>query len=610
VGTLTGTGNSVTYTAPATVGSHTVTATSAADTSKSAATAVSVLAPAILVAVNPSTVSLLPSGTVGITATVTGTTQTAVVWTVDAVANGNATVGTLSGTGNTVTYTAPATTGSHTVTATSAANTASTAATAVTVQTSLPSVTLAMTPSGSTTINGSGSGLFSVAVSGSSNTAVTWSVDGVAGGNATVGTINTGVAMGGVNNHGNQVLYSAPAAAGTHTLTATSAANSAVAASVPVTVAAAAYTVTKPGSIFNVTSYGAVADGASDNGTAFASAIAAASTNGGGVVLVPAAARPYEIACTRTGFGPYGILLPSNVTLQINPGATVQAMAGAPSVCSLIAVGGTNINVVGGGIVDGNVAHNAGKELNLVFLGIGSNITVANLTLQNAPQDGIYLQEGLGYTVANVQIYGVTATGNVRDGLTIDTSSGIVVRDSTFTASGACGIDIEPISGENPTAVSIFNCQITSNANMGLQSGPDDVNDTGTFTNSVFAFNTISGTNIGIYQGNSNGVSIQNNTISSIISKTGEAFAACGIMLNDSTGTLGVTNDLILGNTISSVAANGIYCLNCHNTTIGYNTISNCAGYGIDNLDGTATVENGTDIGSGNTKGNASRGNF
>jgi hypothetical protein len=581
-----------------------VTATSAADATKKATTAISVLAPAIVVAVNPSTASLAPKGTVGITATVSGSTNTAVSWTVDGVANGNATVGTLAGTGNTVTYTAPATTGSHTVTATSAANAANTASTAVTVHAAVSAVTLAMTPSGSTTINGSGSGLFSVAVTGSSNTAVTWSVDGIAGGNATVGTIKTGVAMGGVNNQGNQVLYTAPAAAGTHTLTATSVANPADSASVPVTVAAAAYTVTNPGSIFNVTSYGAVADGASDNGTAFAAAIAAASANGGGVVLVPAAAKPYEIACTRTGFGPYGILLSNNVTLQINAGATVQAKAGAPSVCSLIAVGGSNVNLVGGGTIDGNAANNAGKELNAVFLGVGSNITVANLTIQNAPQDGICLQEGLGYTVSNVQVYGVKATGNGRDGMTIDTSSGIVVRDSTFTASGACGIDIEPISGENPTAVSIFNCQITSNANMGLQSGPDDVNDTGTFTNSVFAFNTISGTNIGIYQGNSNGISILNNTISNINDKTEEDFAACGIMLNDSTGTLGVTNGLIFGNTISSVTSNGIYFLNCHNTEIGYNTITNCGGYGIANMDNSATVEHGTNTGSGNTKGN------
>lgn len=51
---------------------------------------------------------------------------------------------------------------------------------------------------------------FTATVSGNANANVTWSVDGVAGGNATVGTIDaTG-------------LYSAPTAAGTHTITATS----------------------------------------------------------------------------------------------------------------------------------------------------------------------------------------------------------------------------------------------------------------------------------------------------------------------------------------------------------------------------------------------------
>jgi polygalacturonase len=435
-------------------------------------------------------------------------------------------------------------------------------------------------------------------------------VDGIAGGNATVGTIHAGVAMGGVNNQGNQVLYTAPSGAGSHAIMATSVANPADSASVPVTVAAVAYTVINPGSTFNVTSYGAIGDGARNNGPAFADAIAAASAKGGGVVIVPAAAKPYEIACNLSGFGSYGILLPTNVTLQINAGATVQAMAGAPSVCSLIAVGGTNVNIVGGGTVDGNLASNAGKQVDLVFLGIGSNITVANLTLQNAPQDGIFIQEGLGYTVSDVQLYGLTVTGNARDGLTLDTSSGIVVRDSTFSASGACGIDIEPISGENPTQVSIFNSHFTGNANMGIQSGPDDGGDTGTFTHSVFAFNTIFATNIGIYQGNSKGVSIHNNTINNLVTKTEESFAACGIMLNDSTATLGVTNDLVLGNSITASASNGIYCLNCHDTDIGYNTIIDCGGYGIANLDGSATVEDGTNTGSGNARGNTNGSSF
>src|SRR5271155_2842425 len=55
------------------------------------------------------------------TATVTGSTNTAVTWSVDSVANGNATVGTIDATGI---YTPPSAGGIHTVTATSMANTA------------------------------------------------------------------------------------------------------------------------------------------------------------------------------------------------------------------------------------------------------------------------------------------------------------------------------------------------------------------------------------------------------------------------------------------------------------------------------------------------------
>jgi len=66
---------------------------------------------------------------------------------------------------------------------------------------------------------------FSATVTGTTQTGVTWSVDGVAGGNSTVGTITTGG------------LYTAPAGPGTHTVAATSVADTSksAAASVAVT---------------------------------------------------------------------------------------------------------------------------------------------------------------------------------------------------------------------------------------------------------------------------------------------------------------------------------------------------------------------------------------
>jgi chitodextrinase len=66
--------------------------------------------------------------------------------------------------------------------------------------------------------------VFSAAVTGNSNTNVTWAVDAMSGGNATIGTIDS------------NGKYTAPASAGTYTITATSVADVTQSASVPIAV--------------------------------------------------------------------------------------------------------------------------------------------------------------------------------------------------------------------------------------------------------------------------------------------------------------------------------------------------------------------------------------
>lgn len=79
----------------------------------------------VSITVSPSTLQLAPNATSQITATVTGSSNTAVSWS----SNG----GTVAATGNTITYTAPALEGSYTVTATSNANSTKSAQTTVQV---------------------------------------------------------------------------------------------------------------------------------------------------------------------------------------------------------------------------------------------------------------------------------------------------------------------------------------------------------------------------------------------------------------------------------------------------------------------------------------------
>jgi len=177
------------YTAPANVptgGTVTVIATSQADTTKTGAAVVTVTAPAaVVVTVSPKTATVTTGLTKQFSASVTNTSNTAVTWQVNGVNGGSATTGTISATGL---YTAPATVpaGAVTVKAISAAdNTKSDTATVTVV---LP-VSVTMSPK-TASVQAGLTKQFTATVANTSNTAVTWQVNNVTGGNSTVGTVS------------------------------------------------------------------------------------------------------------------------------------------------------------------------------------------------------------------------------------------------------------------------------------------------------------------------------------------------------------------------------------------------------------------------------------
>jgi serine protease len=181
----------------------------------------------VAVTLTPATVSLQTgTGMQTFTAAVTNTSNTAVTWSVNDVAGGNATVGVISTTG---VYTAPAsvpTPATVTVTATSAADTTKSASAQVTLN---APIAVSITPTTASVQTGM-TQTFAASVTGSSNTTVNWSVNGVAGGNATVGMIST------------SGVYTAPMTVPSPamvTVTAVSAADSTKSASAQATVVAA-----------------------------------------------------------------------------------------------------------------------------------------------------------------------------------------------------------------------------------------------------------------------------------------------------------------------------------------------------------------------------------
>jgi hypothetical protein len=128
------------FTAPATVPTSktvTITATSQANAQVVGTTTVTIIPVTVSVLVSPAYASLATGGSEVLTASVVDTTNGAVTWTVNGIANGNASVGTITtiGTGA-VTYTAPASlpaTNPVTITATSAADTTKSSSAVITI---------------------------------------------------------------------------------------------------------------------------------------------------------------------------------------------------------------------------------------------------------------------------------------------------------------------------------------------------------------------------------------------------------------------------------------------------------------------------------------------
>jgi hypothetical protein len=211
------------YSAPAAVPSPaavTITAVAAADTSKSGTATVTVFAP-VTVAIEPTTATVSVSGTYQFAATASNASDPSVSWAVNGVAGGNATLGTVSGAG---VYTAPAvvpTPAQVTLTATAVADTSKSASAIVTVTAAGTGIVVSPRRAAVTTHVAQ---QFSATVTGLGVSSVNWTVDGVAGGNAALGTISVAG------------VYSAPASAGTHLVVATSVADPSRSASASVAV--------------------------------------------------------------------------------------------------------------------------------------------------------------------------------------------------------------------------------------------------------------------------------------------------------------------------------------------------------------------------------------
>jgi Fe-S cluster assembly iron-binding protein IscA len=185
-GTVSPTGR---YTAPSTVpnpANVAVTATSAADKSKSASATVTIIPP-VAVRVSPATIQVVSGGHQQFTATVTGSQDTGVTWSLSGSGCSGSNCGSITSTGL---YSAPGTipNPAHVkVTATSDADSTKSGSATVTV---IAPVVVTISPTSATVAIG-GQQQFQTRVTGSTNTAVDWSVSGAGCSGSGCGTISS-----------------------------------------------------------------------------------------------------------------------------------------------------------------------------------------------------------------------------------------------------------------------------------------------------------------------------------------------------------------------------------------------------------------------------------
>jgi len=191
----------------------------------------------VTVTIAPKSANVLLGATQAFQAAVTGTSDTNVSWEVNGVAGGNSSVGTILATGaDTAMYTAPTVLPSPanvTVTAASSANPQASDSASVSLQ---DNITVNVSPATANVPTG-GEQVFTASVTGAGGaaTGITWNVNGVAGGNATVGTIAATSAT--------TAMYTAPPvppSPAAVTITATSVADTSKSANASATITCAA----------------------------------------------------------------------------------------------------------------------------------------------------------------------------------------------------------------------------------------------------------------------------------------------------------------------------------------------------------------------------------
>lgn len=234
--------------------------------------------------------------------------------------------------------------------------------------------------------------------------------------------------------------------------------------------------------LINVRDHGAKGDGTTDDTAAIQAALNAAGANGT-TVFVPKGRYMIDATEPATTSANYlwdegGVSIPSNVTLRLDPAATLAAIPNNKKAYVVVRIyDKTNVTLSGGTIEGERSLHTingtAGEWGYGIAITAGSNITIRDVITKDCWGDGINIQRIGTAVTKNVLVENVTCDNNRRQGMSIEGVDHMVVNNSTFKNTAgtgpACGVDIEPsTTGITVKHVQFNDCIFSGNAAAGM----------------------------------------------------------------------------------------------------------------------------------------------
>jgi hypothetical protein len=539
---------------------------------------------AAAISVTPSTTAISTGLTQQFGATVNGGTNTGVTWAVNGTQGGSSSTGTISAVGL---YTAPTSVpsgGSVTVTAQSVTDSSQSASAVVNILPPGKTVTVSITPTSSSVAAGA-SQQFSSSVSGTTNTAATWQVNSVTGGNATVGTISS------------SGLYTAPSSVpsgGSATVTALSSYDAAASASATVSIKAAA---TPPPS-----SAGSTWSGWNFTPTLYASA------SGSGTTCSSSSPCTLDYAFnTKAKAG--SVIQAAPGTYNYGSGGYVTLNASGTSGSPIVVYCATR----GACVIESSTANNSGAGAILEMTGAYQG--VYGFTFTSTQTSGVNVNQaifmtGHDYTFAENTIYNINPDCSSNGGGGIQVANGVYnytidanliynIGNGNSACAGTSVVQVDGILAESTGAGAV----ITNNIVWGVYGGwgimfGNSSGDTapGTIANNL-VFNNANG-GIGMVNGTEGSTVVNNITVDN---KNNAGNGGCGIWTTyaDLTGTQFLNNDDYGNADTGGCSASSSGAMSANPTSTFVNWQVNGSGDYVE-ASGSPTVDTGTATGAPN----------